>query len=118
MRGMCDEGCMCAYVCVCESMQCHAYVPVSPGSQYGNDYSPLGGRVRWAWAPLAAVVLSPDRGNAGIIRTGRVNGLSNTPLSDLPRAQPTRMKDPATFFFLMVSSVISTAEVLQSGVIS
>jgi len=33
---------------------------------------------------LAAVVLSPDRGNAGIIRTGRVNGLSNTPLSDLP----------------------------------
>lgn len=64
--------------------QCHAYVPVSPGHQYGNDYSPLGGRVRRARGPLVVVVLSPDRGNAGIIRTGRVNGLSNTPLSDLP----------------------------------
>lgn len=57
---------------------------VSPGYQYGNDYSPLGGRLRQAQGSLAAVVLSPDRGNAGIIRTGRVNGLSNTPLSDLP----------------------------------
>lgn len=86
MSGMCDEGCMCAFTCacVCESTWCHANVPVSPGHQYGNDYSPLGGRARRARGPLAAVVLSPDRGNAGIIRTGRVNGLSNTPLSDLP----------------------------------
>lgn len=84
VSGMCDEGCMCAFTCACESTQCHAYVPVSAGHQYGNDYRPMGGRARRARGPLAAVVLSPDRGNAGIIRTGRVNGLSNTPLSDLP----------------------------------
>lgn len=108
------------YVCLCVRfwVSIVSSAAVSPGYQYGNDYSPLGGRVRRAQGSLAAVVLSPDRGNAGIIRTGRVNGLSNTPLSDLPWAQPTRMKDPATFFFLMVSSVISAAEVLQSGVIS
>lgn len=38
MRGAC--------ACVCESTQCHAYVPVSPGHRYGNDYSLLGGRGR------------------------------------------------------------------------
>lgn len=65
-------------------MYCHAYVRVSPGHQYGNDYSPFSGKGRQPSSPLAAVVLSQDRGNAGIIRTGRVNGLSNTPHSDLP----------------------------------
>lgn len=65
-------------------MYSYAYVQVSPGHQYGNDYNPLGGRARQARSSLVVVVLSPDRGNAGIIRTGRVNGLSNTPLSDLP----------------------------------
>lgn len=43
-----------------------------------------GGEGKTGRGPRAAAVLSPDRGNAGIIRTGRVNGLSNTPLSDLP----------------------------------
>lgn len=74
------------YACICVrvGVSTVSSVAVSPGQQYGNDYSPLGGRVRRARGLLAAVVSSPDRGNAGIIRTGRVNGLSNTPLSDLP----------------------------------
>lgn len=112
---VCLRACVCVFMCVC---MCQTHIPVNPGHQYGNDYSSLGGRARQAWGPLLVATLSPDRGNAGIIRTGRVNGLSNTPLSDLPWARPTRMKDPATFFSLMVSLVISAAEVLQSGVIS
>lgn len=43
MCGVCDEGCMGAFACVCESTWCHTNVPVSPGHQYGNNYRPLGG---------------------------------------------------------------------------
>lgn len=71
---MCDFELACSFT----------HIPVGPRYQYGNDYSPLGGRVRQDEGSFASVVSSPDRGNAGIIRTGRVNGLSNTPLSDLP----------------------------------
>lgn len=66
-------------------MRCHAYIVVEVQDTSMAMITALReGGERQDPSPLAVVVSSPDRGNAGIIRTGRVNGLSNTPLSDLP----------------------------------
>lgn len=66
-------------------MRCHAYIVVEVQDNSMAMITALReGGERRDRSPLVVVVSSPDRGNAGIIRTGRVNGLSNTPLSDLP----------------------------------
>lgn len=51
------------------------------------------------WGRRDIHIQCADRGNAGIIGAARLNGLSNTPLTDLPGVGLATMKDPGTFFF-------------------